>query len=162
MPIMKNKILPIIFLFTLALTACTDGLLYEENLKIKNAEWKREEKAQFKFEVEDTSSQYDLFINVRHGGDYPYRNLYLFTRTRSPGRLIAVDTAQMIFADKQGRWMGKGIGGIYDYQFRFREKVQFPEQGTYHFQIEHGMRDKVVPQITDIGIRIERSSESID
>jgi len=143
----------------ISLSACDRDLLFEENLKIADSEWHRDEKAKFQFEVEDTLATYDLYLNIRHGGEYPYKNLYLFTETHSPNGLMAKDTAQMIFADMEGRWMGKGIGGIYDYQFKFKEKIEFPVKGEYEVEIEQGMRDEVVPQLTDIGIRIERSLE---
>lgn len=161
MKIKANSLLFYSFLLlsSLSMTACDKALLFEENLKIADAEWHREEKARFLFNVEDTTSTYDFFLNVRHGGAYPYKNLYLFTETRSPNGLLAIDTAQMIFADQAGRWMGKGIGGIYDYQFKFKGGVEFPESGEYVVEIEQGMRDEVVPQLTDIGIRIEKRIE---
>jgi gliding motility-associated lipoprotein GldH len=65
----------------------------------------------------------------------------------------------MIFADNLGRWMGKGIGGIYDYQFKYKQGIEFPESGEYTFEIEQAMRDIELDNITDIGIRIEKSSE---
>ena len=143
----------------LSLQSCDSNLLFEENLKVSNAVWHRHEKALFNFVVEDTTSKYDLYLNVRHGGDYPYKNLYLFTKTKSPNGLLAIDTAQMIFADNQGRWMGKGIGGIYDYQFKYKEQIEFPAKGEYSFEIEQGMREMELDNVTDIGIRIEKSVE---
>ena len=149
----------IVFVILLSFSACDDALLFEENLKIADSEWHRDEKAKFQFKVEDTTASYDFYLNIRHGGEYPFKNLYLFTETRSPNGLLAVDTAQMIFADNSGRWMGKGIGGIYDYQFKFKEKIEFPLRGEYTVEIEQGMREMVVPELTDIGIRIEKSLE---
>ena len=64
----------------------------------------------------------------------------------------------MLLADNQGKWMGKGIGDLYDYQFRFKELVLFPVKGEYSFEIEQAMRDEVLPYVTDIGIRIEKVS----
>lgn len=149
---------PLVILLLL-FSACDSNLLFEENLKVSDARWDRDEKAVFTFEVEDTLSTYDFYLNVRHSGDYPYKNLYLFTKSRSPNGLVAIDTAQMIFADNMGRWMGKGIGGIYDYQFKFKEKVLFPQRGEYTVEIEQAMRDEELENITDIGIRIEKRSE---
>lgn len=143
----------------LSIQSCNGNLLFEENLKVSDANWHRNEKALFMFVVEDTSASYDLYLNVRHGGDYPYKNLFLFTKTKSPNGLIATDTAQMIFADNQGRWMGKGIGGIYDYQFKYKEDIMFPEKGEYSFEIEQAMRETDLDNVTDIGIRIEKRVE---
>jgi len=157
--LLKNHLTYSLFILSLALSSCDGRLLFEENLKVSDASWHRDERAQFEFMVTDTTVSYDLYLNVRHGGDYPYKNLYLFTKTTSPNGLTAVDTAQMIFADNQGRWMGKGIGGIYDYQFKYKESIQFPTSGSYVFEIEQAMRDIELDNVTDIGIRIERSFE---
>ena len=149
----------IIVALLFAFTSCDSTLVYQDNLKVDEAVWHRDQKAKFTFDIEDTSSLYDLYLNVRHGGDYPFKNLYLFTKTKSPNGLIAIDTAQMIFADNQGRWLGKGIGGIFDYQFKFKEKINFPVKGEYVFEIEQAMREIELEEITDIGVRLEISNE---
>ncbi|MEQ8907883.1 MAG: gliding motility lipoprotein GldH [Vicingaceae bacterium] len=136
--------------------ACDSNLVFEENLNIEDAVWDRNEKAKFAFQIEETGLAYNFYLNFRHSGKYPYRNLYLFTRTESPSGKVALDTAQMLLASPQGRWMGKGIGDLYDYQFRFKEQIIFPDSGEYHFEIEQAMREKELPYVTDIGIRIEK------
>lgn len=143
----------------LSFAACNSDLLYEENLKVSDAKWLRSERAIFKFAVEDTSAFYDIYLNFRHGGDYPFKNLYLFVKTKNPNGLYAKDTAQMIFADNKGRWLGKGIGGIYDYQFKFKEGISFPKSGEYEVELEQGMREIELDDVTDVGIRIEKVSE---
>src|SRR5690606_26806920 len=128
----QKVILPFGFIFTFGLfVACEKGRVYEENLKIPAAQWQRSETAKFEFDIDDSTAQYEFFLNFRHAGDYPYKNIYLFARTKSPSGKLAVDTAQMILANKQGKWLGKGIGDIYDYQFKFKQGPLFPENGTY-------------------------------
>ncbi len=139
--------------------ACDQDLVYEKNYAIENSNWMRSDHLNFEFDIQDSSAIYHIYFNFRHAGDYPYRNLYLFTQLKNPKGQIAIDTAQMILADTKGRWMGKGIGDIYDYQFKFKEQVKFPFNGSYQFQIEHGMREKVLPNITDLGIRIEKEED---
>jgi gliding motility-associated lipoprotein GldH len=146
----------IILIGLLLLSACDSNRLYEKNLAIDKSEWHRSEKALFEFEVKDTSARYNILLNFRHSGNYSYKNLYLFTKTKSPTGKIAIDTAQMVFADEKGHWMGKGIGDIYDYQFKFKKGVTFPDSGNYQFEIEQAMRDEVLPNVTDIGLRIEK------
>mgnify|MGYP001598097461 FL=1 len=146
----------LLFLIPLFLMACDSNLVYEENLKIEQGIWNRAQNAQFLFEVEDSTQAHNFYINFRHAGDYPYKNLYLFTRIKSPNGKIAKDTAQMILADNKGRWMGKSIGDIYDYQFKFKEQFKFPETGEYLVEIEQAMRDERLDNVTDIGIRVEK------
>lgn len=153
---MRNKQFLLIILFACFLTACDRDIVFEENLKLKSAEWNRSELAQFEFEIQDSSLNYALFLHFRHGGNYPYKNIYLFTRTESPTGKLAIDTAQMILADTRGRWMGKGIGDLFDYQYKFKEGRIFPEIGTYSISIEQAMREQTLPEITNIGVSIKK------
>lgn len=144
------------FISVLCCFACDTNTVFEENLKIKEGIWNREEKAYFEFEIKDSSAVYDIFLNFRHGGDYPYQNIYLFTETISPSGMLAKDTAQILLADNKGRWFGKGIGDIFDYQLLYKRGNLFPENGLYYFEIEQAMRDKALESVTDIGISVKK------
>lgn len=143
----------------LLLMACEQGVVIDKNLKITDANWEREQTAKFQFEIEDSLTEYEIYLNFRHGGDYPYQNLYLFTKTIGPNGLLAKDTAQMLLADNRGRWLGKGIGDIYDYQFKFKYGQLFPIKGEYTFEIEQAMYDEVLENVTDIGLTIKQKTE---
>ena len=146
----------LLFCSALLLESCNTTSVYEENLKIEQAQWDRNERAFYEFKIDDSLAIYEFFLNFRHGGNYPYKNIYLFTHTKSPSGKLARDTAQMLLADNRGRWMGKGIGDIYDYQFKFKEGVLFPEKGSYVVEIEQAMRDRILTGVTDIGISIKK------
>ena len=156
---MRITSVALLFSLLVTLVSCDRSVVFEENLRIKNATWDRNEKAFFEFEINDSSAIYDLYLNFRHGGDYPYQNIYLFIESRSPSGQIAKDTAQMILADNKGRWMGKGIGDIFDYQYRFKRGPLFPEKGRYYFEIEQAMREESLDNVTDIGIAIKKVKE---
>ena len=156
---MRITSVALLFSLLVTLVSCDRSVVFEENLRIKNATWDRSEKAFFEFEIKDSSAIYDLYLNFRHGGDYPYQNIYLFIESRRPSGQIAKDTAQMILADNKGRWMGKGIGDIFDYQFRFKRGPLFPEKGRYYFEIEQAMREESLDNVTDIGIAIKKVKE---
>ena len=151
-----KKLVFSLLLFILFFAACDDGRIYEESLKIPEAKWERDQTAKFEFEIEDSLANYAFFLHFRHAGDYPYKNIYLFTRTQSPTGKLALDTAQMILANNQGKWLGKGIGDIYDYQFKFKQGPIFQEKGKYQVEIEQAMREKTLSNVTDIGIGIKK------
>lgn len=162
MPSPKLNSLFSLCLLLLVLSSCDSNRVFEENKRIPEAQWNRHDKALFEFEIQDSLARYNFYFNFRHAGDYPYKNLYLFVKTTNPLNQVAVDTAQMILADHRGKWMGKGIGDIYDYQFKFKEDVAFPAKGIYTVEIEQAMRDEILENVTDIGIRIEKVDRRID
>jgi gliding motility-associated lipoprotein GldH len=67
------------------------------------------------------------------------------------------DTLDCILADEKGKWLGSGIGDIYDNQIPFKRNVRFPLPGTYSFEIQQGTRKDDIPLIMDVGLRIEKA-----
>lgn len=155
---MKTPLLILTTLLAVSLLySCDPNRVYEKYLSLEDARWPRDKKAAFEVEINDTISRYDLYVNFRHAGNYNYRNLYLFTEIIGPRNLSAVDTLQMILADNRGNWLGKGIGDLYDYTFLFKKNISFPAAGNYVFKIEQAMRDEELKNVTDIGLRIEKT-----
>ena len=66
-------------------------------------------------------------------------------------------------ASKDGRWLGSGLGDIWDFQAPL-ETIRFSQEGTYLFELEQGMRygDQakidMLPEIMALGIRIEQAN----
>jgi len=149
----------IVPLALLSLTSCDENRVFEKNLALEDANWDRTQMARFEVEITDTLSYYNLYVNVRNSGQYPYRNLYLFTQIKNPFGQFARDTAEFILADPKGNWFGKGIGDLWEHQFPYKQSVMFPRKGTYILELEQAMRDKELKYITDIGIRVEKVAQ---
>lgn len=67
------------------------------------------------------------------------------------------DTMECILADADGRWLGNGLGDIWDNKFLFKKNVKFQKPGTYEFVFNQAMRLDSLPMIMDAGISIEKS-----
>jgi gliding motility-associated lipoprotein GldH len=152
----KFNFIGVLALLSIMLNACDESRVFDKSLPLDNAVWDRNQVARFDVDIADTTAQYSIFVNVRNAGQYPYRNLYLFTQIKSPNGQYAKDTAEFILADGRGNWLGKGIGDLWEYQFPYKQNVMFPRKGTYHIELEQAMRDKELKYITDIGIRVEK------
>lgn len=153
------KIFIFTFLCLIIFSSCNDERFYEKNLPIHNESWDKKDAKAFEVEVRDTLSQYDFYINVRNSGAYPYANLFLFLNTTFPGGQIAKDTIELFLADPAGKWLGNGSGDIYDNRIMFKKGASFPVSGSYKFEFEHAMRQEVLPNIIDVGIRIEKNNK---
>ncbi|MCF8234529.1 MAG: gliding motility lipoprotein GldH [Bacteroidales bacterium] len=153
-----------IALIAMALSACNDQTVFVGS-KSREGSWSRFDTAVFEVEVNDSSRLHDFYINLRHNKNYRYRNIYLFLHTSYPGGQTVHDTIELILADKQGEWIGKGMGSIKENEILLRKNFRFPAEGKYIFAIEQGMRKSALKEgeylqgIEDIGIRIERSPE---
>ncbi len=147
----------IVFLSALLFSSCDSKRVYEENTAIPDNVWESSNIQKYVVDVKDTISSNNFYVNVRNADGYPYNNLFLFIVTTFPNGLISSDTLECILADEKGKWLGSGMGDIYDNQIPFKKNVRFPISGKYTFEIQHGMRVDKIPLIMDIGLRIEKA-----
>jgi gliding motility-associated lipoprotein GldH len=138
------------------LVSCDSKRFFEENKSIENGVWNSTNFPSFTVNITDTLARYDLYLNLRNDGVYPYSNLYLFIHTLLPGGKKATDTVECQLADPDGKWHGSGLGSLKFNRFLFQRGMVFPRRGVYHFDLEQAMRVKELKGIRDIGIRIEK------
>ena len=158
---MTYKLVQYSFLGTVAALllfwSCDNNVVYEKNIAIPGQTWKADFQPAFEFQIEDTTAFYNFYVNIRNNTDYPYRNLYLFVHSFLPGNLTATDTIEVYLADREGKWLGKGLGKIKESRFFLKQHLIFPRKGRYTIQLEQAMRRENLPGIEDIGIRIEKA-----
>ncbi len=138
-------------------TACDNNRIFEENKTIPETGWNSDDIKKFEVDIKDPSTATNFYINVRNADGYPYYNLFLFIKTTFPDGKMSTDTLECVLADEKGKWLGSGIGDIYDNQIPFKRNVRFPVAGKYTFDIQQGMRTEGVPLIMDVGLRIEKA-----
>jgi gliding motility-associated lipoprotein GldH len=142
----------------LFIAGCTSRSLFDQNTHLSSGIWRPADTAVFEVPIKDTLIPCNFYINLRVSKTYAYSNLWVFLYTTNPRGDIEKDTLEFVLADPEGRWQGKGVSDILEYDIMFRYKAVFPESGTYRFAFEQGMRSEALEGITDIGLRIERSA----
>ncbi len=153
---MKQFISYFISILLLAgIVSCDRKRVFESYLKLDTKGWNKDSVVVFNVPLTDTLKNHNLYINIRNKGDYPYSNLWLFLTIGSPDGKMRTDTVEFSLAEASGRWKGSGIGGLHDNQILYKSSVFFPRKGNYIFKLKQGMRDNVLPGISEIGIRLE-------
>ncbi len=140
----------------ICIISCDSNRVYQKYIKIDDYIWDSKDIVEFSFDIEDTVSIHNLYINIRHSGLYPFNNLWIFITSESPEGYTSVDTIQCILADRSGKWLGDGSGDLWDNKILWKQLVRFPSQGTYFVRYKHGMRLDPLPGILDVGFRVER------
>lgn len=162
---MKNKLTVIgyqlsILILISFLCSCDSNRVFEDNTDIPDYSWDVKNKVSFDVDIPDTTSMYNLYVNVRNASHYPYANLYIFATITFPNGKTRKDTVECILADENGQWKGDGAGDIWDNQIPWMKKIKFPLSGKYKFEYEHDMRMEQVPFIMDVGLRVEKAEKS--
>jgi gliding motility-associated lipoprotein GldH len=150
--------------FALALVAgsllsCGPNAVFSDSASVDPEGWAVENAVQFEWEVDDTLSKFDFFVDLRHDQSYPFSNIYLFAEFKFPNGKIGRDTLGCDLADERGQWFGSGFGNLVDHRIAFRSATQFPIKGTYNLTLTHAMRTDPLPGISDVGFRLESSVE---
>ena len=158
MPKLLN--ITVVLVLALSLWACNNDTVFDAYIQVPETGWEYKQQATFNFTISDTVSWYDLYINVRNTGDYPYQNLYVFTTLKGPGNLAVRDTFNCILADKKGKWLGSGVGKTRELQILYQKQIRFLQSGEYTFAIEQAMRDTILKGIHDIGFTIKKHNET--
>lgn len=149
----------IVLLMTVAvltgLSSCDGRKVYEEYVKVDDYTWNSSSPLRYEFEITDTTALHDVYINVRHANQYPYSNLWLFVDSWAPSGQKAVDTVECVLADEHGKWLGGGLGDIWDTQILWKKNVRFVAPGKYHVEYNQAMRVENLVGIMDMGLRVE-------
>ena len=139
------------------LFSCTSTDFYNQ-YQIVDQKWEKEKEFYFTFEIEDNTSEYNFFIEIRNNNSYPYQNLWLFCSEEQPMGPILRDTIECMLADDFGKWYGTGMS-IYQLSIPIRTMYKFPYKGQYTFSLRQGMRNNQLKGIEEIGIRIEKTKQ---
>ncbi len=151
---MKKIFIPLIVLLTIFIS-CQNNAEFSESIAY-NGHWNRYDTAVFTVDIADTLNPHMFYINIRNNNDYNFSNLYVFLHTTLPRGEQMIDTIECILANKEGEWLGNGIGNIKENDILLQNGLVFPQKGQYKFAIEQAMRVEDLAGIEDIGIRIAK------
>ena len=157
---MKGGALLIVGMVAL-LTGCADNVVYQADVPVPEGTWDRAFTPKFEFDISDTVQRHDVYIDVRHTGQYPFSDLFLFVQLEGPGGRALRDTVDCLLADPTGRWYGKGLGFIFADRFQakvlYKLRNRFPSTGRYSITLEQAMRTEQLEGVLDIGVSVERA-----
>jgi len=142
--------------FILIFASCDEGRIFDDYVSIPDAKWIKDNIVSFEFVLDDTLSRNQVYIKVRNTVDYPYSNLYLFTKVDFPDGRILKDTIEYEMTNAEGMWLGTGVSGIKNNLLYYKKDVVFYEKGKYTFSVQHGMRMDSLVGIQNVGLRIEK------
>lgn len=148
------KLVTFLLLAALVVSSCDSNRIYEENIAVENNVWKADDIKTFSFDIVDTVSALDLFVNIRTTTDYPYNNLYVFLYSEYPNGYTDKDTLEFILAELDGKWLGESSGTVVENQILISRGGRFQASGKYTFKIQQAMREKELAEIIDVGFRV--------
>lgn len=139
----------------LLLGACADPTFYDVYHDIPNRSWSQHEKQRFEVHVDDATKHYELWLYIRHTGEYNYTNLFVSTQAKGPKLQDSSHRYTLNLATSDGRWTGTRAGNLYVNRLLLKADYSFPDTGMYTFDIQQNMVDNPLMDITDVGLKIQ-------
>jgi gliding motility-associated lipoprotein GldH len=139
--------------------SCDSSIVFEEYKSFENQKWNTDSAAFFNYAITDTTSKNAIKIKLRHTVEYEFQNLFLFIETD------VMDTVELMLANKEGMWLGSGIGDVREFEFEYQNAKLFSKKGNYSIKIEqamrYGMAEKiqVLNNVLAVGLSIEKQNE---
>lgn len=143
----------------MAATSCRQLDVYEKNVSIPAYQWKQNFVPGFDFEIKDTSSQYAIFIVLRHTDAYRYSNIWLNITgmLQNKDTLVRLPHVELQLGKEDKGWEGTGMDDIWEVRKPISKgPVQFKKAGLYHFTVAQVMREDPLLNVMSVGVRVER------
>ena len=137
----------------LLLSSCVRRTIVDMNEDVGDG-WTKDHKIVFDFDINDTITPVDFYVNIRNTTDYAYSNIFFFIKTIYPNRRYSIDTVEFFLANARGEWLGSGLGKMRSTSTLLKREMRFPFSGHYRMEFEMAMRDSVLNGIDAIGIRV--------
>lgn len=130
-----------ILAFILFASSCNNGVVYSHKETVDGSVWNYNQELLFELNGIDTSSYYDLVLEVNHSSEFSYENLYTRISTKFPSGESIKDIVSLQFADKMGNWLGNCNSSTCKTELLIQERFRFKEVGAHKISLENFSRN---------------------
>lgn len=143
------------------LSACqVSTSYYHKQVTIPAASWEEDFQPLFTVHIEDTAAYYQMYFLIRHDDAFPYANLWFRLAVKAPGDSVFRQGPRIEkeLADQQGKWLGKGLGDVWEHRIPLSRTEMPPlaDTGLYEIRLEQIMRSNPLPSVLQVGLQLEK------
>ena len=155
----KKSIKFFLLLFVLLIVnfGCSNVKVFEEYKKFDNLSWHRFNFLEFEVPIEDTETEFDIYISIRHLPEFPYKQLPVNLTIYSPSGEMRTADHMLELNDNEGNSLSECLGDFCDVSILVRKDFKFSEPGTFKFRIENKWKKVDLPGIMEVGLILEKS-----
>lgn len=148
----------IIFFCGILLNACRQIDLYEQHSIIPDGKWYADKPVTGSFEIDDTTSAYNISLVIRHRDNYQYNNIWLNVGSQAPGDTMKFQRVEFTLGSDALGWEGTGMSDIWEVRKPLNVLPEnFREKGIYTYSISQDMRNNPLEHILNVGLRVEKA-----
>ena len=140
-------------------SACDSGLLVSEKWTWDHHQWIAGDKKSFVMKATDTTSVYQMDIELDHEESYGYQNLYVRITTIFPSGKEVNSVTSLELINPDGSWSGDKGENCCKVDIPLQQKFTFPEVGAYTWSVEPYMRVDTINGINSLKITCRKFKE---
>lgn len=157
----QNKSILFILFAGIFLGGCLPSAYYQKDYSVPENMWQVSFQPQFDIQITDTNAVYGAYLILRHTDAYPYSNMWAILHIKKPNDTVDHPVrVEIKMAEASGKWMGRGMGEIYEQRLPIdiRDSTLFHKKGTWQIRLEQNMRTNPLPEILQVGLRVEKQA----
>lgn len=156
---MKKAILLSLLILPFLFTACGPNYIFDQEFKISEEGWTYADTLNFAVEITDTTSIYNLYLDINHSTEYARQNIYMMIHTQFPSGQRIKERLSVDLANRAGQWYGKCDSESCDLRLNIQEGAFFNALGPHKITIEQYMRIDPLLGVNSIALRIEDTGQ---
>jgi gliding motility-associated lipoprotein GldH len=112
---------------------------------------------EFETEIRDTGSSYDFYVALRHMQQFPLKYVTIDFTFITPSGETRSREHRIDIKDADGKFLGKGMGDLWDIEIPVWLDFTFTEPGICRFEISSSMSYADLPGIMQVGLIIRKA-----
>lgn len=145
------------FMISTFLLSCSKNKVFEKRFEFEKYTWNRFLPVFFEFQINDVSYNYNVYLTLRHITQYPYDNLKVNLTIYSPSGEERTSMHVFQVKDKDGKFLGDGMGDLWDLKLLVKQNISFKNPGKYKIQIDNLMDYFDIVGLMNIGLIVEKT-----
>lgn len=158
---MRNRlhIITAICCLFVGIIGCGKSAYFQDIFAPNEQVWTYDDMASFDFTITDTTSSYDMYLDVKHTHGYPFQNMYLKIISTFPDGAEVSEQHSLELQEKNGEWMGECGSKSCELRFVLREGMRFDTPGDYNISFEQFTRRDSLEGVVSLGLVLDYKEE---
>lgn len=146
-----------VFLLLMLLISCNSKNIFSETKEGFTAnQWQKKEPQQFTFTVNEDNKNYDFSVTISHVYNYQFESVPIEIGITNPKGETEILFFDLLIKDTKGKDKGDCLGDLCDLKQPFKKNVKL-SKGTYTVQVSHRFNYDYLPNITSVGLEVDKT-----
>ena len=152
-----NPTLILYSLLIITIIGCGNAAFYEQSTTFEDSTWSEDVVFENEFTIGDTTTRYNLFLDIDHDPEFAYENIYVEVTTVFPDKEPTTQQLPINLADKKGKWYGKCGSNSCHLKVVLKAQTRFQSVGDYTLSFGQGSRESDLSGIQGMSFYIEEA-----